>query len=103
MNEKVKGNCDRCCQSHKNLTTMSIFNEETICLPCKSEERIHPDYKKASDAEIAECKKGNYNFKGIGLPADLKLKYQKEEDHLINILFTSESDEQLMREFEGEN
>lgn len=75
MNEKVKGQCDRCNHSTNNVTTMSKFNKDVICMPCKEDERKHPDYQKASDAELAECKKGNMNFEGIGLPADLVLKY----------------------------
>ena len=62
----TKKHCDRC---GAILTTriMSMFNEDVICLDCKEKERQHPDYKKAQDAEIAEVRKGNYNFQGIGL------------------------------------
>lgn len=59
--------CDRCGGSLKDGRIMSMFNEECICLKCKEEERKRADYKKAQDAEIAEVKKGNRNFKGIGL------------------------------------
>jgi len=38
---------------------------------CKKREAKHPDYKKACDAELAEVKKGNRNFEGIGLPSDI--------------------------------
>jgi len=75
MDEKVRGQCDRCNHSTNNITIMSKFNKDIICMPCKEDERNHPDYKKASDEELAECKKGNYNFEGIGLPDDLVLKY----------------------------
>lgn len=44
-----------------------MFNEQVICMVCKEKEKKRPDYKDAVDAEIAEIKKGNYNFKGIGL------------------------------------
>ena len=71
MDEKIKGQCDRCCQPTA-ITTMSMFNKDIICMPCKDEEQNHPKYKEASDVENAECKKGNYNFDGIGLPNDLK-------------------------------
>jgi hypothetical protein len=53
---------------------MSKFNKDIICMPCKEIEKNHPDYQRASDVEIAECRKGNYNFEGIGLPEDLKPK-----------------------------
>jgi hypothetical protein len=35
---------------------------------CYEKERHHPEYKAAADAENAEIRKGNYNFKGIGYP-----------------------------------
>lgn len=60
-------NCDRCGQSTNGRTTMSMFNEQVICMSCKENEKKRDDYKKAVDADIAEIKKGNYNFKGIGL------------------------------------
>lgn len=63
-------NCDRC---HKPTmsSTMSRFNTEMICLDCEDKERKHPKYKEAQEAELAACKQGNYNFPGIGKPADL--------------------------------
>ena len=60
-------NCDRCGGSLIEGRTMSMFNEECICLNCKEKETKHPDYQKAQDADIAEIKKGNYNFGGIGM------------------------------------
>ena len=33
---------------------------------CAEAERKHPDYGKAVEAEMAEIRRGNYNFKGIG-------------------------------------
>lgn len=62
--------CHRC---HQEVTshTMSRFNTDTICIPCEEKERKHPKYKEASDAELKACQSGNYNFKGIGKPADL--------------------------------
>lgn len=59
-------NCERCNQPTGNATTMSMFNEDVICMSCKEKEKQHPDYKKAVDTDNAEIKKGNYNFKGIG-------------------------------------
>jgi len=59
-------NCERCNQPTGNATTMSMFNEDVICMSCKEKEKQHPDYNKAVDTDNAEIKKGNYNFKGIG-------------------------------------
>jgi hypothetical protein len=50
---------------------MSKFNNDIICMACKTKERAHPDYQKASDAEIRAVRQGDYNFPGIGKPADL--------------------------------
>jgi len=58
--------CDRCGGELK-VRIMSMFNEDVICMECKEKETQHPDYKKARDAEMEEVRKGNYNFKGIGL------------------------------------
>lgn len=46
---------------------MSMYNYEIICMDCKSAEKKRDDYKKAVDTEMAEIKKGNYNYEGIGL------------------------------------
>jgi hypothetical protein len=35
-------------------------------MECKDEETKRSDYKDAVDADVAEIKKGNFNFKGIG-------------------------------------
>ena len=51
--------------------TMSRFNTDWICIDCEKKEREHPDYKRASEAELKAVQSGNYNFKGIGKPADL--------------------------------
>lgn len=72
MDEKVIGQCDRCCQPHNNQTIMSMFNKDILCMRCKAIEKNHPDYDKAAKAELDEVKKGNRNFEGIGLPEDLK-------------------------------
>ncbi len=58
--------CDRCGGSLKDGRITSKYNTECICMACKDKETKRADYKKASDAEIAEIRKGNYNFKGIG-------------------------------------
>lgn len=58
--------CDRCGGSLNKGRTMSMFNEECICMECKAKERQRADYSKAVEADHEEIKKGNYNFKGIG-------------------------------------
>lgn len=62
--------CDRC-KKEVRTTTMSMFNVDVICMPCKAIERNHPDYKKATEREREELMKGNWNFEGIGKPKDL--------------------------------
>lgn len=58
--------CDRCYGSLSGGRIMSMFNEDCICMDCSERERQDPKYKAAVDADIAEIRKGNYNFKGIG-------------------------------------
>lgn len=58
--------CDRCRSDLNAGRTMSMFNEDCICMDCKDKESKDPRYKEARDAEAREVKKGNYNFKGIG-------------------------------------
>jgi len=62
--------CKRCGKD-KGAFTMSRFNTDRICMDCQEKEKAHPDYPKAVEAELAQCKQGNYNFEGIGKPADL--------------------------------
>jgi len=62
--------CDRCLQPAQ-VSTMSRFNTDTICVPCEDKERAHPRYQEAADAEFAACKRGNFNHPGIGKPGDL--------------------------------
>ena len=47
---------------------MSRFNTDTLCLKCIEEEKLHPDYQKAAEAELAAVKRGDFNFPGIGWP-----------------------------------
>lgn len=61
--------CDRCGKPTNNLTIMSMFNNDIICMDCKEAERKLPEYKKAQDAEIKAVRAGDYNFPGIGYPA----------------------------------
>lgn len=46
---------------------MSMFNEQCICMKCKDAETYRQDYNKACEAEAEQVRKGNLNFKGIGL------------------------------------
>lgn len=66
----MNNNCERC---HKptNVTIMSFFNEDMICMDCKKKEEAHPKYKEAHDEEVRQVRAGNYNFKGTGKPDDL--------------------------------
>ena len=63
--------CDRC--RKKTLsTTMSYFNTDTICMECDELERSHPGFKEARRIETEAVASGNYNFPGVGLPAELR-------------------------------
>lgn len=62
--------CQRC-RKETNAHTMSRFDTQDICLDCREKEKRHPKYAEAVAAELAEVRKGNYNFPGIGKPADL--------------------------------
>lgn len=57
--------CPRCNESTNGKTTMSVFNTDVICIPCRDKERIDPDYQFAIDTEAEEVRKGNYNYPGI--------------------------------------
>ena len=63
--------CDRC-GLEANIYVMSMFNTEEICMPCKGRECDHPMYEEARRVELEAVQRGDYNFPGIGLPADLK-------------------------------
>jgi hypothetical protein len=60
-------NCERCHKPTNGMTIMSMFNTQIICMKCKGAERQRPDYNDAVAADVAEIKKGNLNFEGIGL------------------------------------
>lgn len=62
----TKKRCDWCGGSLDGGRTMSRFNTDCICMACAEAEIRHPDYRKAVEAELAEIRKGNRNFKGIG-------------------------------------
>lgn len=58
--------CDRCGKELTGGRTMSMFNEDCICMECKAKEQQHPEYKAACEAEKEALKRGEKNFKGIG-------------------------------------
>ena len=63
--------CQRCGEDAGSLM-MSMFDTDMCCPKCIETEKAHPDYKKARDVELEQLHQKNYNFPGIGLPADLK-------------------------------
>ena len=63
----TKKRCDRCGGSLDGGRIMSMYNEDCLCLECKRKETERDDYIEAVEADHHEIRKGNYNFKGIGL------------------------------------
>lgn len=63
--------CDRC-KADAHWLRASFFNTQMCCESCLTKERKHPKYPEAKAIELEEVKKGNYNFKGIGLPIELQ-------------------------------
>lgn len=61
----------RRCGKQTNVTTMSYFNTDIICMECDEKERKHSEFKAAQAREEREVKAGNYNFGGVGKPSDL--------------------------------
>lgn len=66
----MKRPCERC-RGSLTAATMSKFNQQVICMSCKDRERKHPEYAAANAAELAACLRGDFNFPGVGCPADL--------------------------------
>lgn len=62
--------CKRC-GKETDVWTVSMFNTEECCLDCINKEKQHPDYERAREEENRQCRLGNFNFEGIGKPADL--------------------------------
>lgn len=76
--------CDRC-EAETQATIMSYFNTDTLCLPCKADEKELPTYSAAVEAEHHAVRQGNYNFQGIGLNEEeiIFLKSKRESrEHL---------------------
>lgn len=64
--------CQRCGRETTSHTG-SYFNTQQICLdPCAEREREHPMFEEARRVETEHCARGDFNFPGIGLPADLR-------------------------------
>ncbi len=63
--------CQRC-KKEADVFACSYFNTETICIECNDAERRHPEYKHAKRVENEAVRRGDYNYPGVGLPADLR-------------------------------
>ena len=61
----------RRCRKETSAITCSMFNDDMICMDCDDAEMAHPQYAEAKEAEAAAVRGGDYNFSGIGRPADL--------------------------------
>jgi len=59
------GRCHRC-GKESLIHTMSRFNTDLICMECEEAEHAHPRYQEAVETEAAACRRGDYNFPGIG-------------------------------------
>jgi hypothetical protein len=62
--------CERCRQGAR-VFTMSLFNEQMICIGGVAIEQAHPRFDEAVAAEEAAARRGDFNFPGIGLPEDV--------------------------------
>ncbi len=60
--------CARC-RRETDVTIMSMFNTEILCLDCKEAEERDPRYENARRAEAEACRRGDFNFPGIGRSA----------------------------------
>lgn len=58
--------CDRC-RRETDTTIMSMFNTDVLCLDCKDAEERDPRYEEARRAEEEACRRGEFNFPGVGL------------------------------------
>ena len=67
--ESWTGNCQRCGEK-SNVTTMSWFNTDLLCMDCADKETKHPKFQEAKDRENEEVRKGNLNYEGIGFDAE---------------------------------
>jgi len=68
--EDWKGQCHRC-GNFSSSHGMSFFNVDLLCGDCLDKEEAHPKFAEAKETELAAVMRGDYNFPGIGKPADL--------------------------------
>ena len=55
-----------------DISRMSWFNEDMVCMPCAHIETKHPMYAEAREEERKSWSiDRNFNFAGIGAPSDL--------------------------------
>ncbi len=57
--------CARC-RKETDATIMSMFNTDILCLDCQEAEERDPRYEIACLAEAEACRRGDFNFAGIG-------------------------------------
>jgi len=62
-------NCDRC-GKESHGTIVSKFNTDSLCDDCHDDERLAPGYQAADAAELAACRRGDFNFEGVGLSTE---------------------------------
>ncbi len=61
----MRDTCERCGNNTDGKTTMSIFNQDIICISCKDDEKNDPDYELAREAEQDAVKRGDMNYPGL--------------------------------------
>ena len=82
--------CARCGADLGTVSsTVSKFNTDTICLPCKMREKAHPSYVAADAAEVAAVLAGDLNFPGVGCPDVLLSPPCSAETVLLSIAHMS--------------
>ena len=58
--------CDRCHGPLDGGRILSMYNaHDVLCMKCKMAERKHSDYRDAVEADNAEIRKGNFNYRGV--------------------------------------
>lgn len=62
--------CQRCRRETLGFTG-SYFDTANICFRCDEVERSHPAFGEARRVESEHVLRGNFNFRGVGVPADL--------------------------------
>lgn len=63
--------CARC-SADANISIMSRFNTDRLCMDCATEEEGAPNFVKARDSEHDAVTHGDMRYPGIGLaPEDL--------------------------------